>query len=118
VVKINFHLLIPLDIREIAKLNGTIHSKDLVSIADINLNEIDNTNEVARSYLWDSGFDAVIVNPFAGFKGGLDIVYKAHPVGKGVISLAYMSHPGADERYGLEKKNGTIFELMLDHANK
>ena len=117
-VKINYHLLIPLGMREIVKLNQTIHSKDLVSIADIKLNDIDNTNEIATSYLWDCGFDGVIVNPFAGFKGALDVVYdEAHSMGKGVLSLAYMSHPGADEGYGLETKNGTIFDIMLDRAN-
>lgn len=118
-IKINFHLIIPLSIREIKKLNQFAHSKDLLSIADIKLNDIDNTNDVATSYLWDSGFDAVIVNPFAGLKGGLDVVYsKAHSQGKGVISLAYMSHPGADEGYGLETKDGgSVFQLMLERAN-
>ena len=74
---------------------------------------------VATDYLWDSGFDAVIVNPFVGFKGVLDEVYEtSHKLGKGVISLAYMSHPGADEGYGLELKNGSsIFDLMLERAN-
>ncbi len=65
-VKINFHLIIPLSIAELSKLNNLIHSKDLVSIADIKLNDIANTNEVAVNYLWDSGFDAVIAESFRG----------------------------------------------------
>ncbi|HYB04656.1 MAG TPA: orotidine 5'-phosphate decarboxylase / HUMPS family protein [Nitrososphaerales archaeon] len=119
-VKINFHLIIPLSIAELSMLNNRIHSKDLVSIADIKLNDISNTNEVAINYLWDSGFDAVIANPFVGLKGGLDVVYEtANQLDKGVITLAYMSHPGADEGYGLELKNSeTLFELMLKRANE
>jgi orotidine-5'-phosphate decarboxylase len=119
-VKINFHLIIPLSISELSSLNNQIHSKDLVSIADIKLNDIDNTNEVAVNYLWDSGFDAVIANPFVGLNGGLDVVYEAaNRRDKGVITLAYMSHPGANEGYGLEMKSGlTLFELMLKRANE
>jgi len=118
-VKINFHLIIPLSIQELSRLNDRIHFQGLIAIADIKLNDIDNTNKVATSYLWDSGFDAVIVNPFAGFKGGLDVVYEtANLQDKGVISLAYMSHPGAEEGYGLETRDrGTLFELMLERAN-
>jgi len=91
----------------------------LVSIADLKLNDIDNTNEVATKYLWDSGFDAVIVNPFVGFNGGLDKVYEqGHLLRKGIISLAYMSHPGAVEGYGLETRNGkSVYEVMLERAN-
>ena len=119
-VKSNFHLILPLSISEVEELNDRIHSNGLVSIADVKLNDIANTNEVAVNYLWDSGFDGVIANPFVGFKGGLDVVYQsANQCDKGVITLAYMSHPGADEGYGLETKEGsTLFELMLKRANE
>jgi orotidine-5'-phosphate decarboxylase len=119
-VKSNFHLILPLSISEVEELNDRIHSKGLVSIADIKLNDIANTNNVAVNYLWDSGFDGVIANPFVGFEGGLDVVYQsANQRDKGVITLAYMSHPGADEGYGLETREGsTLFELMLKRANE
>ena len=117
-VKINFHLIVPLSLREMIELNDFAKERGLPSIADIKLNDIDNTNLTATRYLWDSGFSAVIVNPFAGFKGGLDSVYEtAHELGKGVISLAFMSHPGAEEGYGLELADGrTMFDLMLERA--
>lgn len=117
-VKINFHLLLPLSLSEMTELNESIRSQGLVSIADIKLNDIDNTNRVATEYLWDSGFSAVIVNPFAGLEGGLDIVFsRARKMGKGVITLAYMSHKGADEGYGLALRDGkTIFDLFLERA--
>ena len=53
-VKINFHLLMPLSISEITSLNDLIRDCGLVSIADIKLNDIDNTNLVATEYLWES----------------------------------------------------------------
>ena len=119
-VKSNFHLILPLSISEVQELNERVHSNGLTSIADIKLNDIANTNDIAVNYLWDSGFDGVIANPFVGFEGGLDVVYQsANQFDKGVITLAYMSHPGADEGYGLETREGsTLFELMLERANE
>jgi orotidine-5'-phosphate decarboxylase len=118
-VKINFHLIIPLSLRELTDLNGLVHSLGLCSVADIKLNDIDSTNETAANYLWDCGFDAIIVNPFVGFRGGLDTVYeRSRLLGKGIISLAYMSHSGADESYGIETATGaSIYEIMIERAN-
>jgi orotidine-5'-phosphate decarboxylase len=117
-VKINHHLLLPLSLSEISSLNNLITRKGLVAIADLKLNDIDNTNRVATNYLWDSGFSAVIVNPFVGYTGALDVVFEhAHRFGKGVITLAYMSHKGADEGFGLKlAHNGTIFDEFLLRA--
>jgi orotidine-5'-phosphate decarboxylase len=119
-VKINYHLMLPLSIPEMSSLNKCISQNGLVSIADLKLNDIDNTNRVATEYLWDAGFSAVIVNPFVGLDGALDTVFeRAHELGKGVITLAYMSHRGADEGYGL-KLNGkrTVFDEFLQRARK
>src|SRR5437773_12325505 len=47
------------------------------------------------------GFDGIIVNPIAGWKGGLEPVFKiAQKGGKGVIVLVYMSNPGASDDFG------------------
>jgi orotidine-5'-phosphate decarboxylase len=117
-VKINFHLLFSLSGEQIEQLNEEITKSGIPSIADIKLNDIDNTNRVATEYLWKRGFSAVIVNPFVGYEGGLDVVFKrAKELDKGIITLAYMSHKGADEGYGLELKDGrTVFELLLGRA--
>ncbi|MFI5420801.1 MAG: orotidine 5'-phosphate decarboxylase / HUMPS family protein [Nitrososphaerales archaeon] len=118
-IKINFHLIIPLSLGELTELNNFALDKGLPTIADIKLNDIDNTNRIATEYLWDANFSAVIVNPFVGFKGGLEAVYwNAKNSGKGVISLAFMSHPGAMEGYGLQLSKGQfVFEVLLDRAN-
>lgn len=117
-VKINYHLLLPLSISQLSLLNTHLMRFGLVSIADIKLNDIGNTNRVALNYLWDSGFSSVIVNPVVGYEGALDVVFdEASRRHKGVITLAYMSHKGADEYYGLRLENGkTMFDLFLKRA--
>jgi len=119
-VKLNFHLILPLSLGELSDLNRKFNESGIPSIADIKLNDIANTNRVAVDYLWAAGFAAVIVNPFVGYEGGLDVILKrSKELGKGVITLAYMSHPGADEGYGLElKSGGTLFDKFLQRASE
>lgn len=116
-VKINFHLLLPFSISEMSTLIRFIENKGLVAIADLKLNDIGNTNRVATEYLWDMGFSAVIVNPFVGYENALDVVFdQAHKRGKGVITLAYMSHKAADVGYGLRLVGGK--ELFVDFLER
>ena len=60
------------------------------------------------------------MNPFVGYSGALDIVFEsAHKLGKGVITLAYMSHRSADDGYGLRlESRKTIFDEFLERAKK
>jgi orotidine-5'-phosphate decarboxylase len=115
-VKMNFHLILPLSASEISRINKLVHSYGLQSIADIKLNDIENTNEVAIDHLTRMGFDAVIANPFIG-KGGLAaLVQKAHRANAGVIALVYMSHPGAEEGFGLEVGGLGLYREFLERA--
>jgi orotidine-5'-phosphate decarboxylase len=77
------------------------HDLDLPVIMDCKLNDIGDTNlEIARRY-FEAGFDALTANPFIGWEGGLEPVFKlAKESGKGVILLVYMSHRSAWEGYG------------------
>lgn len=119
-IKLNLHILLPLSLDELGDLNGFAESHDLVSIADLKLNDIDNTNLVASRYLWSCGFSAVIVNPFVGYEGGLDLLFgEALTRRKGVIALVYMSHKAADEGYGLKLEDGRFFfEALIERAKK
>ena len=99
-IKINFHLILPLSISQITGINNLIHSFELQSIADIKLNDIISTNEIAIGYLLKMGFDAVIVNPFIGKDALLSAVNQAHQNNGGIIALVYMSHIGAKEGFG------------------
>ncbi len=95
-----------------------------MTIIDDKLNDIDQTNAaITRAYL-NLGFDAITVNPFAGWKGGLETTFKlAHERGMGILALVYMSHPGASEGYGQKvllgarsKKTRPEFEIFAEKA--
>lgn len=117
-IKMNFHLILPLSISQMSEINELIHSYQLQSIADIKLNDIPRTNEIAIDYLLKMGFDAVIVNPFIG-KGALQAaVDQAHKNSAGIIALIYMSHPGAKYGFNINimNRNTRMYKLFLEHA--
>jgi len=101
--KINRHLVLPMGLFEgIPRIIDAIHDAGITAIADIKLNDIGNTNKVIAKYYFDAGFDAIIVNPLVGMEGGLSSVFEMATLRKrGIITLCYMSHPGAREGYGL-----------------
>jgi len=119
-IKINFHLLLQLDKKQISKINKTAHNSGLQCIADIKLNDIGNTNSITAENLWNMGFDAVIVNPIMGKKSLKNLVELSHKKSKGVISLCHMSAPEAKISYELEIKNYSkkqqLYQLFLDWA--
>jgi orotidine-5'-phosphate decarboxylase len=115
-VKMNFHLLLPLSAAEISRINRLAHSCGLQTIADIKLNDIENTNEVAVDHLTRMGFDAVIANPFIGKSALAALVQKGHKANAGVIALVYMSHPGAKEGFGLEVGGRGLYREFLERA--
>ncbi|HEX5672855.1 MAG TPA: orotidine 5'-phosphate decarboxylase / HUMPS family protein, partial [Nitrososphaeraceae archaeon] len=125
-IKINFHLILPLGMKEMQKINKIIHSFGLLSIADIKLNDISNTNHVTLRNLHLMGFDSVIVNPIIGQKQLESLVDFAHNLKLGVISLVYMSHENVSEGYGLNMAQGKssrrkilpLFEIFLRYAKK
>jgi orotidine-5'-phosphate decarboxylase len=119
-IKINFHLILPLSISQMSDINDLIHSYKLQSIADIKLNDITRTNEVAIEYLLKMGFDAVIVNPFMGREALQAAVDLAHKNDSGVIALIYMSHPGAKDGFNINimNRNATMYKLFLEYAHE
>jgi orotidine-5'-phosphate decarboxylase len=98
----------------------------LQSIADIKLNDISSTNEIAIGYLLKMGFDAVIVNPLIGKNALQFAVDQAHEMNAGIIALIYMSHPEAKEGFGINvikqakdnnnNKVTSMYKLFLDYA--
>jgi len=101
-LKLNFHLILPLGLSGVKPLLDRAHDQGMACIADVKLGDIGHTNEVAARYFFEAGFDALTVNPLAGWEGGLKPLFElAHGLGKGIIILAYMSHPGASETFGL-----------------
>ena len=120
-IKINFHLLLPLGLQEITRINKLAHTHNLQSIADIKLNDIGNTNEVTLENLWKAGFDAVIVNPIMGQVALKKLVLSAHKKSKGVITLCHMSAPEAKASYEMKiklnnSKTIPLYQLFLKSA--
>lgn len=101
-VKINRQLLLPLGLYDgILDILDRVKEAGLPCIMDAKINDVGNTNRWIATHYLDVGFDAVIANPFVGWKGGLEVVFEeANARDKGVILLVYMSHPGAPEGYG------------------
>ncbi len=90
-----------------AKLASAIHRAGLPNIIDDKLSDIDVTNEAITRAYFHLGFDATIVNPSPGWKGGLQPVFRlAHSTGHGVIVLTYMSNPGARDTFGRKLDGG------------
>ena len=118
-IKLNFHLLLPLGLKEISKINKTAHNYGLQTIADIKLNDIGNTNKVTTEHLWNLGFDAVIVNPIMGLDSLKQLVKDSHKENKGVITLCHMSAPEAKLSYDMEIRMGKkqqLYQLFLNWA--
>jgi orotidine-5'-phosphate decarboxylase len=118
-IKFNFHLILPLGVKSLTKINRIAHDAGLQTIADIKLNDIGNTNQIATEKLWESGFDAVIVNPIMGPENLQNLIESTHKDDHGIITLVHMSHPGAKSVYGLtvlqpNKKILKINELFLE----
>ena len=92
---------------ESIELLRQVHDYGLPTIIDDKLNDIDETNEAITRTYSGLGFDALTVNPFAGWRGGLEGTFTlAHERGMGVIALVYMSHPDASQGYGQQVVRG------------
>lgn len=121
-IKINFHLLLPLGLDQIKKINQTAHKHNLLTIADIKLNDIGNTNKITLDNLWKAGFDGVIANPIMGHVALKKLVTMAHAKNKGVIALCHMSAPEAKTSYEMQVKSAKsktltpLYQLFLKSA--
>ena len=106
-VKLGRQTVLSLGIERTRTLIKHAHADELPCIIDDKTNDIDEINKSISEAYFEMGFDGIIVNPFAGWQGGLEPVFKlARENGKGVIVLVYMSHPGAAESYGQMVLNG------------
>jgi orotidine-5'-phosphate decarboxylase len=123
-VKINHQLVLPLGLHDnVAKLIDGIHRHGIPAIMDAKINDIGHTNEFIASEYFSAGFDAVIANPFVGYKDGLEPVLRlAKSKERGVLLLVHMSHKGAIEGYGqsvLDERTGerrSQFEVFAEKA--
>jgi orotidine-5'-phosphate decarboxylase len=126
-IKFNLHVIVPLGQDEITEIIQVCHSYGMQVIADIKLNDIPSTNEIALECLIEEGFDAVIANPIIGRLEIIELAKKAHLLGAGILALIYMSHPGASQTYGIRvydktEENGNrmvpLYRMLLKYAKE
>ena len=100
-VKIGRPTILNIGMDRTQKLIRSARKADLPTIIDDKLGDIDEVNSAICGAYFNIGFDGIIVNPLAGWKGGLEPVFNiAKKEGKGVIVLVYMSNPGASAGFG------------------
>lgn len=118
-VKLNQHLLLPLSLKDIAKIVKFSNRKGLITIADLKLSDISSTNIIACNYLWRIGFDCVIMSPLSGYEEGVgEAIKNAHSLEKGVILLGLMSNKGAKEFFEVKVNDKMLFEIFLRKARE
>ncbi len=118
-VKMGRQTVLNLGTRGSSSLVGLAHDYGMPCIIDDKLNDIDETNRAITSAYFRLGFDAIIVDPFAGWKGALEPVFKlAREQDRGVIVLVYMSHPDASTSYGQSvlRKTGNVEKQYIVFA--
>ncbi len=100
-VKLGRQTILNMGTERARRLIEIVHDQGIPCLVDDKLNDIGETNKaIAKSY-FRLGIDGLTASPFVGWLEGLQPLFKvAHDDGKGVIVLAYMSHPGASEGYG------------------
>ncbi len=100
-LKLGRQTILNLGTRRTRQLITMARDEAIPTIVDDKLNDIDETNRQIVDAYFRLGLEGLTVNPFAGWRGGLESVFRrAHNLSKGVIVLVYMSHPGAVEGYG------------------
>jgi orotidine-5'-phosphate decarboxylase len=72
--------------------------EDYVFIADVKMADVSHVNSLISRLLYETGFDAIISHGFIGYEGGLEgVFHEAERLGKGVIIVVSMSHPGSKD---------------------
>jgi orotidine-5'-phosphate decarboxylase len=123
-VKINRQLVLALGVEVVAdSIVKLASSFSLPTIMDAKLNDVGHTNEFMARIYFDSGFDAIIASPIAGWENGLEGVFtEAKARNRGVLLLTYMSNPGAEAFYSLWVKRSdgekSMYELLTELALK
>jgi orotidine-5'-phosphate decarboxylase len=118
-VKVNWHLLLPYGVLGLRELVERCGDAGLPVIADMKLNDIGSTNIEAAETLFSNGFDALIANPFVGYKEGIgELISKSREMRKAVVLLVYMSHRGAREGYGLRVDGEPLYLRFARETRK
>jgi len=116
-VKLGRHTILNMGTERTRRIVELVHDQGIPCVVDDKISDIGETNKAIAESYFRLGFDGLTASPLVGWREGLQPLFRfAHNYGKGVIVLAYMSHPGASEGFGqkvLLEKQRTIPQYLL-----
>lgn len=96
-VKLGLPIMVGLGPDEVESI-VSLNRRRYFFIFDLKMADIGHINRLVAEQLFWLGFDAVIVHAAIGSEEGIDRVVKlAEEMGRGVLAVCAMSHPGAGE---------------------
>ena len=116
IIKINYQFIADLSEHEIKSLVEFINEKGCIPWVDYKLGDIGSSNEHALFNLNNMGFEGITIHQIIGYEEGVkDILKNAKKYKMDVISLAFMSHKGADDYFNIQLYNGKkLYQKILD----
>ncbi|MHA1298690.1 MAG: orotidine 5'-phosphate decarboxylase [Candidatus Helarchaeota archaeon] len=120
IVKVNFQFISDLSEEEIKNLVEYIEKKGLIPWVDYKLGDIGTTNDHSLYNLNNMGFKGITIHQIIGYEEGIrNILNNAQKYKMDVISLAYMSHKGAENYFNVQLKNGKrLYEKIIEDGIK
>lgn len=116
IVKMNYQFLLDLPHDLIRDLVDFVERHDCIPWVDYKLGDIGSTNEQALHSLADLNFKGITVHQVIGYEQGLEnILTLAKRYELDVVSLLYMSHPGAKDYFQSKLQTGkALYQKFLE----
>ncbi|MFX1449322.1 MAG: orotidine 5'-phosphate decarboxylase [Promethearchaeota archaeon] len=116
IIKINYQFIADLSEQDIKSLVKFIKQRDCIPWIDYKLGDIGSTNEHALYNLNNMGFKGITIHQIIGYEEGVkDILKNAKKYNMDVISLAFMSHKGADDYFNIQLYDGRkLYQKIID----
>jgi len=117
-IKLNYQFLLGFSRSTIINIVNHVKKQDCIPWVDYKLGDIGSTNEQAMHALASMKFEGITVHQVIGYKQGLENILKLAETYKfDVISLLYMSHPGAKNYFQIELSDGKkLYQKFLEDA--
>ncbi len=120
IVKVNFQFIADLSEDKIKNLVNYIVRKRLIPWVDYKLGDIGSSNDHSLFNLNKMGFKGITINQIIGYQDAVqNILEAARSYDMQVISLAYMSHRGANDYFNAQLLNGKkLYEKIIEDGIK
>ncbi len=116
IIKINYQFIADFAEETIKKLVRYIKEKDCIPWVDYKLGDIGSSNKHALYNLNKMGFEGITIHQIIGYEEGVkNILDDAKKYKMTVISLAFMSHKGADDYFNIELFDGRkLYQKIIE----